>query len=54
MMLLGGGYKVYTTMNPRVQSILEGYFEKTENFPTEIKTGLNYAMVEDCYDDEKE
>lgn len=45
MMLLGGGYKVYTTMNPRVQSILEGYFEDTDNFPTEIKTGLNYAMV---------
>ena len=45
MMLLGGGYKVYTTMNPDVQSTLEEYFEDTDNFPTEIGNGLNYAMV---------
>ncbi len=45
MMLLGGGYKVYTTMNPAVQEILEGYFENTDNFPAEIKDGLNYAMA---------
>ncbi len=45
IMLLGGGYKVYTTMNPIVQSSLEKYFENTNNFPTEIKNGLNYAMV---------
>ena len=45
MMLLGGGYKVYTTMNPRVQKILEYYFEDPSNFPEEIKEGLNYAMT---------
>ena len=45
MMLLGGGYKVYTTMNPDVQSTLEEYFEDTDNFPKEISNGLNYAMV---------
>lgn len=45
MMLLGGGYKVYTTMNPEVQSILEKYFENTDNFPIEINSGLNYAMA---------
>ena len=45
MMLLGGGYKVYTTMNPDVQSTLEEYFENTDNFPHEITNGLNYAMV---------
>lgn len=45
MMLLGGGYKVYTTMNPDVQSKLEEYFENENNFPMEISQGLNYAMV---------
>lgn len=45
IMLLGGGYKVYTTMNPSVQTILENYFENTDKFPSEIKDGLNYAMV---------
>lgn len=45
MMLLGGGYKVYTTMNPLVQNTLEEYFENTDNFPIEIKDGLNYAMA---------
>lgn len=45
MMLLGGGYKVYTTMNRSVQSALEEYFENTDNFPKEIESGLNYAMA---------
>ena len=45
MMLLGGGYSVYTTMNPRIQKILEEYFEDRSNFPDEIKEGLNYAMT---------
>ena len=45
MMLLGGGYKVYTTMNPSVQSILEKYYENTENFSDEINNGLNYSMT---------
>lgn len=45
IMLLGGGYKVYTTMNPEVQSTLEGYFENKTNFPKEIDEGLNYAMT---------
>ncbi len=45
MMLLGGGYKVYTTMDVEVQKSLEAYFENTDNFPEEIANGLNYAMV---------
>ena len=45
MMLLGGGYKVYTTMIPEVQSRLEEYFENTDNFPSEVNDGLNYAMA---------
>ncbi len=44
LMLRGGGLSVYTTMNASVQKILEEYFEHTENFPTEINNGLNFAM----------
>ncbi len=45
IMLLGGGYKIYTTMNQRVQSCLEKYFENLDNFPCETKSGLNYAFA---------
>lgn len=45
IMLLGGGYKVYTTMNVNVQETLEDYFENLENFPAETKFGLNYAFA---------
>lgn len=45
MMLLGGGYSVYTTMNIKAQSILEEYFENPANFPAETSEGLNYSMV---------
>ena len=45
LLLLGGGYKVYTTMDRRAQSILESYFENKSNLPVEIDYGLNCAMV---------
>ena len=45
IMLLGGGYKVYTTMDPKVQKTLEGYFENTDNLAKEVSGGLNYAMT---------
>ncbi len=45
VMLLSGGYKVYTTMNIDVQRKLESYFENGDNFPEEINNGLNYAMA---------
>ena len=45
MMLLSGGYKVYTTMDIDVQESLEEYFENIANFPEEVAAGLNYAMV---------
>lgn len=45
MMLLGGGYKVYTTMNRDVQEKLESYFYNKDNFPSEIDNGLNFAMA---------
>ena len=45
MMMLGGGYKVYTTMSIQVQQTIEEYFENANNFPNEINSGLNYAMA---------
>ncbi len=43
--LLGGGYKIYTTMDIKVQKALEEYFENESNFPDSINSGLGYAMV---------
>lgn len=45
VMLLRGGYKIYTTMDQAVQTTLENYFENRDNFPSEIDVGLNYAMT---------
>lgn len=45
LLLSGGGYSVYTTMDRKIQSILEDYFENEANFSGEIKNGLNYSMV---------
>ena len=45
IMLLGGGYSVYTTMDVSVQETMEAYFENTANFPREITKGLNFAMT---------
>ncbi len=45
MMLLGGGYKVFTTMKQSVQQALEEYFENPANLPAETVNGLNFAMV---------
>ena len=45
LLLLGGGYSVYTTMDRDVQRTLENYFENEKNFSSEIKNGLNYSMV---------
>lgn len=45
IMLLGGGYSVFTTMNASVQECLESYFEDAVNFPDEINRGLNFAMA---------
>ena len=45
MMLLGGGYKVYTTMSLSIQSTLEEFFENMDNLAKEAKDGMNYAMT---------
>ena len=39
-----GGLKIYTTIDPEVQGILENYFENTDNFPKSYKDGLEFAM----------
>ncbi len=45
MLVDSGGLSIYTTMNTDIQGILENYFENENNFPKEIKTGLQYSMV---------
>lgn len=45
IMLSGGGYSVYTTMDTRVQSALENFFENEANLSPEISHGLEYSMV---------
>ena len=45
MRLLGGGYRVYTTEDTRVQRILEEYFEDISNLPAEIGSGLQLAVA---------
>ena len=45
LLLMRGGYSVYTNMDAEIQSKLEEYFSTDDNFPDEIKNGLNYAMV---------
>lgn len=45
LLILNGGLSVYTTVNPVIQGSLEKYFENENNFPYDIKSGLNYSMV---------
>ena len=45
MVLLGGGYSVFTTMDVEVQRTLEAYFEDMSNLPRETENGLCFAMV---------
>jgi len=45
LMLLGGGYSVYTTMDSEIQDTLEEFFENESNLPSEIQNGLEYAMT---------
>ncbi len=45
LMLLSGGYSVYTTMDIKAQNILEKHFEQDEMFFRAKALGANYAMV---------
>ncbi len=40
-----GGTTVILTMNPQIQSIMEDYFENTENLPEAVADGLQFSMV---------
>ncbi len=44
-LLLYNGTTVILTMNPIIQSVMENYFENTDNLPGEIKDGLQLSMV---------
>lgn len=45
MLLSGGGVSIYTTVDPKVQNIMNRYFENSDNFPSDANTGLQYSMV---------
>ena len=44
-MLYGGGLKIYTTMDPKIQSIMDEELANPDNFPDTFKIGLEYAMT---------
>lgn len=45
LLLYKNGAEIYTTVDPIIQNTLEEYFENSDNFPEEIKNGLEYSMV---------
>ena len=44
-MLYGGGLKIYTTMDPKIQGIMDEELANPDNFPDTFKIGLEYAMT---------
>ncbi len=44
-MLYGGGLKIYTTMDPKLQGIMDEELANPKNFPETYKIGLEYAMT---------
>lgn len=44
-MLYGGGLKIYTTMDPAIQAIMDEELANPDNFPNNYKIGLEYAMT---------
>ncbi len=44
-MLYGGGLKIYTTMDPKIQGIMDEELANPDNFPETYKIGLEYAMT---------
>ena len=44
-MLYGGGLKIYTTMDPNIQKIMDEELANPKNFPDTYKIGLEYAMT---------
>ena len=44
-MLNAGGLRIYTTMDPDIQAIMDEEFQKPENYSTEVHWYLNYALT---------
>lgn len=45
ILLLSGGYSVYTTMDLKVQNIMEKVLSNTDYLSEEVESGLNYSMI---------
>ena len=45
ILLLSGGYSVYTTMDLKVQNIMEKVLSNTDYLSKEVESGLNYSMI---------
>ena len=43
--LYGGGLKIYATMDPKIQGIMDEELANPDNFPSNYKIGLEYAMT---------
>ena len=44
-MLISGGLRIYTTLDPKIQSILDEEMNNAANFPENIRWYLNYALT---------
>lgn len=44
-----GGLKIYSTMNPDIQNIMEGIFTNTSNFPYTGKGAQSAMIIIDPY-----
>ncbi len=45
IMVYNGGLSIYTTVNPKIQTILENYFYDYDELPSECQNGLDIAMI---------
>ena len=52
--LFGGGLSIYTTQDSEIQSIADDAYSNPENYPTENKWSLNYALTIEKSDGELE
>jgi penicillin-binding protein 1A len=46
-LLYSGGLRIYTTMDPKVQSIMEEEFENEANYPEKVQYALDWALTVD-------
>ena len=44
-MLYGGGLQIHTTMDPKIQAIMDEEAANPDNYPNDYKIGLEYAMT---------